>query len=88
MSPTTIDVAQSNGQPEEELAFLRRAAERAAGVCPTRGRETSSVCGGIRPVWARSTRSEPTRARLMEFVDRCPVHQTLMHEIKVSRLAS
>jgi uncharacterized OsmC-like protein len=33
--------------------------------------------------------SEDARARLMEIADRCPVHQTLAHEIKVrSRLVS
>jgi uncharacterized OsmC-like protein len=32
---------------------------------------------------------EAARARLMEIADRCPVHQTLMHEIKIrSRLVS
>ena len=31
----------------------------------------------------------PERARLMEIADRCPVHQTLTHEIKIrSSLAS
>ena len=32
---------------------------------------------------------EAARARLMEIAERCPVHQTLMHEIKIrSRLVS
>jgi uncharacterized OsmC-like protein len=26
---------------------------------------------------------EPVRARLMEIADKCPVHQTLTHEIKI-----
>ena len=30
---------------------------------------------------------EPARAKLMEIADRCPVHETLTHEIKIrSRL--
>jgi len=33
--------------------------------------------------------SEATRARLMEIADKCPVHETLTHEVKVrSRLVS
>jgi hypothetical protein len=32
---------------------------------------------------------EAARARLMEIADRCPVHETLTHEIKIrSRLLS
>jgi len=34
-------------------------------------------------------RAEAERARLMEIADKCPIHRTLTHEIKIrSKLAS
>ena len=44
-TPVAIDVAQSNCQPEEEPAFLRRAAER-AGAAPHDGDGDGHIFAG------------------------------------------